>query len=580
MALGNDSKIVNSTIYGNDAESSSYGGGAIISGNVEIINSIIWGNFPEQIYLQGVNANVQISFSNIDQDGFAGNGNIRLSPEFVNIAGIDATLWDLRLQPSSPCINAGTNSAADLPPVDIDGKVRISGSAVDMGAYEYQFDTTAPIIELTSPANRSEAPIDTNIVVELSDDVSGIATGSIVMQVDGAAVTPAVAGGGTHYTLTYDRPNNFGYSQAVSVTVSCTDLAGNATGIQTFTFQTGLFSGPAYPADESDPDGDGIQNRYELAYGTDPGRKTLFVRPKKKVGNSWSFWEEFCDDYRPLLTAYSGTEAGQLGIEIVCVGSWLKSDGTHQLLYDRLWDLNYDPKTDTTGPAASETGEPIDIMEISYNDPAAPSGLLLSTYAHGHTFFESVSIAMPGGTTETVWTWYWDITGNSGSTMSFGDNGYLTGHLYPFSIEKYFSEGQYDSIVTNATKQITEDNCDDAVCDEPASPFNHNKSSETPPWGVEFNSLVFDTVGAVTSVNFLSATQWDRPQVILRALAHEIGHALIASAIPENDHCDDTLCIMYPFNAQENQWTLTGFHCPVHTVEFVRGKIHNIAGAN
>jgi hypothetical protein len=564
--------ILNSTIYGNGGR---FTGGVSLGNSTStttITNSIIWGNMAGSGSTPQINpgsGTVVLTYSNVDQEGFAGsNNNIRLSPNFVNEA-----LWDLRLVPSSPCIDAGTNSAAELPPVDLAGKPRSSGGAVDMGAYEYQFDTTPPTAQMTIPQNISEAPVATNIVVELSDNLSGIDTASLVMKVSGTAVTPLVTGGGIHYTLTYDPPVNFGNSQIVTVTVSCSDLAGNATGVKTFTFQTASFSGPI-PPDTSDPDGDGIPNNYELVYGTDPGKKTLFVRPMKKVNGAWVFWNEFCDVYLPLLTVYTGTGPGQLGIEIVCVGPWLKPDGTHHLKYAKLWDIDYNPTADTAGP------QPIDILEIRYNDKDTATGLLL--YSHmGHTFFKNVSILMPDGTTGSAWTWQADYTGNSTTPMS---NGYLTAYLYPISIDKYFTEGQYNSIAKDEPKQITGNTCGDVhgiVCDKPASPFNHDKSNETPPSGVEFNLIAFDSSGKVTPDPVLSTTQWNEQQVTLRALAHEIGHALSATvdiqgnAKPDSDHCEDKLCIMYPFTVQENQWTLTSFHCPKHTVGFMQGKVHN-----
>jgi hypothetical protein len=61
-----------------------------------------------------------------------GFGNITNSPLFV-----DLTAGDLRLQPNSPCINAGDNAYA-LPGPDLDGNPRIAGSTVDIGAYEFQ----------------------------------------------------------------------------------------------------------------------------------------------------------------------------------------------------------------------------------------------------------------------------------------------------------------------------------------------------------------------------------------------------------------------------------------------------------
>jgi len=61
-----------------------------------------------------------------------GEGNITNEPMFVDLA-----LGDLRLQPNSPCINSGNNLYVKTE-VDSDGKPRIYGGAVDIGAYEFQ----------------------------------------------------------------------------------------------------------------------------------------------------------------------------------------------------------------------------------------------------------------------------------------------------------------------------------------------------------------------------------------------------------------------------------------------------------
>jgi hypothetical protein len=361
-------------------------------------------------------------------------------------------------------------------------------------------------------------------------------------------------------------------SLSIVLFASAASAGGDASASSQTAIVLPLASGDPYPADDSDPDGDGIPNKYELAYGTDPGKKTLFVRPRKKAG-TWVFWDEFCDVYRPLLKVYTGTGQGQLGIEIVCVGdNRIKSDGTYHLKYEKLRNLNYNPKTDTTGPVDPGTGQnlagpqPIDIVDIYYNDPKA---IVSSTANKGHTFFHS-----------TNKLWYWDIPARAMSTSSYLDNGYLTAYLYPFSIENYFDEGQYNSIALNAAKQITVNTCNGIVCGKPASPFNHDKRNETPPSGVELNNVVFDANGTVTADPVFATMQWNKQQVILRTLAHEMGHALSASNIPENDHCADKLCIMYPFTAQANQWTLTDFHCQFHSVAYMSGKVHNKKGAN
>jgi hypothetical protein len=62
----------------------------------------------------------------------SGSGNIANAPLFVNMAG-----GNLRLQTNSPCINAG-NNAYVFGSTDLDGRPRIVGGTVDMGAYEFQ----------------------------------------------------------------------------------------------------------------------------------------------------------------------------------------------------------------------------------------------------------------------------------------------------------------------------------------------------------------------------------------------------------------------------------------------------------
>jgi len=62
----------------------------------------------------------------------SGIGNFTNAPLFV-----DQIKGNLRLQSNSPCINAGDNGAAPGS-TDLDGRPRIVGGTVDIGAYEYQ----------------------------------------------------------------------------------------------------------------------------------------------------------------------------------------------------------------------------------------------------------------------------------------------------------------------------------------------------------------------------------------------------------------------------------------------------------
>ena len=61
------------------------------------------------------------------------NGNISADPLFVK-----PSTNKYQLQSGSPAINAGDNSAPDLPKRDLAGKTRIVGGTVDMGTYEFQ----------------------------------------------------------------------------------------------------------------------------------------------------------------------------------------------------------------------------------------------------------------------------------------------------------------------------------------------------------------------------------------------------------------------------------------------------------
>jgi predicted outer membrane repeat protein len=136
------SKIIftNCNFLENHADSS-YGGGvhSYYNTTTEIANSVFWGNTAKggaQIYdglYFGVPAVTVVSFSDIDQEGYAGlDGNIHQDPLFVDIAA-----EDFRLQAASPCIDAGTLNAAELPELDFEGDPRAQGKSVDMGAFEF-----------------------------------------------------------------------------------------------------------------------------------------------------------------------------------------------------------------------------------------------------------------------------------------------------------------------------------------------------------------------------------------------------------------------------------------------------------
>jgi len=113
----------NCTLTGNVA----YGGGGVAGAT---LNNCI-------VYYNAANSGANYFFSTLNYccalpAAGSGAGNITAEPRFSDLAN-----GNLRLQSNSPCINAGANTYATNM-TDLDGRPRLVGGAVDLGAYEYQ----------------------------------------------------------------------------------------------------------------------------------------------------------------------------------------------------------------------------------------------------------------------------------------------------------------------------------------------------------------------------------------------------------------------------------------------------------
>ena len=130
ISINSNPIIENNTIANNIALG--LGGGGIwadVGSMVTISNSILWGNNPQEIYID--QATLNITYSDI-QGGWEGVGNIDADPLFV-----DSLSGNYHLQSNSPCIDTGDPNS----PLDPDG------TRADMGHF-----TSIIVVFTMSPA--------------------------------------------------------------------------------------------------------------------------------------------------------------------------------------------------------------------------------------------------------------------------------------------------------------------------------------------------------------------------------------------------------------------------------------------
>jgi hypothetical protein len=157
---GSSPTLTNVTLSANSAGNK--GGGIANSGssNPTLRNTILWGNFPDQIY-DYPGSSSDVAYSDI-QDFYAGEHNIAVDPLFAG-----AETGNLRLQAGSPAIDAGNNyalnSLSPTPITDLDGSPRFvdipdvpntgygRAPLVDMGAYEAQSGSAIIYVDRNSP---------------------------------------------------------------------------------------------------------------------------------------------------------------------------------------------------------------------------------------------------------------------------------------------------------------------------------------------------------------------------------------------------------------------------------------------
>jgi hypothetical protein len=172
----------NCTIISNSA--STYGGGFDGSSDGTLNNCIVYFNDAPanaNYYRGSFNLSGSVNYCCTVPYSTNGPGNLTNNPVFVNTAG-----RNLRLQPSSPCINAGSDGLVSGN-TDLDGTPRIVGGVVDLGAYEFQ----SPIhyVKVTSLDPISPYTNWATAAVNIQDAVDAASGGDVVLVTNGVYAT-------------------------------------------------------------------------------------------------------------------------------------------------------------------------------------------------------------------------------------------------------------------------------------------------------------------------------------------------------------------------------------------------------
>ncbi len=231
---GTSLNLVNSTFAYNSATDAAVAqGGALglysdanVTSNVEISNSIFWGNTSAkeagQIYvfndiqllltsniIQGGRSDMAVGArSAVNYAVSALTDAAETDPQFVN-----ASADNYRLNSKSEAVDAGNNEKAETITTDLDGNARIQGENIDLGAYEfYPVSTGVKVVDaVTSGVSFDRASktlvLDSNSVVNvysangtLVESVAGcysvslnhLATGIYIIEIGGRIVKIAL----------------------------------------------------------------------------------------------------------------------------------------------------------------------------------------------------------------------------------------------------------------------------------------------------------------------------------------------------------------------------------------------------
>ena len=205
--------VINNTIADNDAPlmgSGIFANG--FDGQAELTNNIIVakpgqaglhcgdsdGNIDPIIRFNNIFSSTRTAYGGTCSDMTGINGNISANPLFAN-----PTQGDYRLQPASPSIDAGDNTAPHLPDTDIEGDPRLLDGdddgtpIIDMGVDEVLLPPgfTMPVSIIRSPVEGATILTGTTVsITGTARDTGGGTVALVEVSVDGGSTWSAATG--------------------------------------------------------------------------------------------------------------------------------------------------------------------------------------------------------------------------------------------------------------------------------------------------------------------------------------------------------------------------------------------------
>ena len=176
------------------------------------------------------------------------NSHIPLESVFIvdlidSLTGVDSNsiVFKFNREVTTPEItgNSKTYTLTYRPeqPLDYNQLIQVTISVADRASEPnsiedepFNFYTTEdhdpPYISSRNPEkDMSGVPFETDIILQLNDDIAGVDITSISLIVEGDTVVPEISGTPSSYRVIYHNTNEFEAAQIVNVNVSCSDMS-------------------------------------------------------------------------------------------------------------------------------------------------------------------------------------------------------------------------------------------------------------------------------------------------------------------------------------------------------------------